>query len=129
MKRKELRELIEAIQNLRNSADDETALASVYAYPEWRADTAYTVNERIRYGESLYRCVQAHTSQNGWEPTQTPALWTRVSLEKWPEWVQPAGAHDAYNTGDKVSYNGQHYICTSNGNIYAPGVYGWSLAE
>ncbi len=41
------------------------------------------------------------------------------------EWVQPTGAHDAYNTGDRVTYNGDVWICTENNNVYAPGVYGW----
>ena len=36
--------------------------------------------------------------------------------------------HNAYNIGDKVTYNGQHYVCTSDGNIYAPDVYGWEEA-
>ena len=128
MKRKDIPQLIEAIQTLRNSATDETALASVFAYPEWRADTAYTVNERIRYGSDLFRCVQAHTSQNGWEPTQTPALWTRVSLEEWPEWVQPTGSQDAYSKGDKVTYNGEHYVSMVDSNVWSPDVYGWERA-
>ena len=41
------------------------------------------------------------------------------------EWVQPTGAHDAYNTGDRVMYNGEVWVCTENNNVYAPGVYGW----
>lgn len=41
------------------------------------------------------------------------------------EWIQPTGAHDAYNTGDKVSHNGIIWECTSDNNIYEPGVYGW----
>lgn len=48
-------------------------------------------------------------------------------IEEFPEWVQPTGAHNTYNTGDKVSYNGQHYVCTVDANVYAPGVYGWQL--
>lgn len=40
-------------------------------------------------------------------------------------WVQPIGAHDAYNTGDIVLYDGKKYICTINANVYTPGVYGW----
>ena len=43
------------------------------------------------------------------------------------EWVQPAGAHDAYNTGDRVTYNGAVWVCTADGNVYAPGVYGWEM--
>ena len=41
------------------------------------------------------------------------------------EWVQPTGAHDAYQTGDRVTYNGEIWVCTSDNNVYAPGVYGW----
>lgn len=41
------------------------------------------------------------------------------------EWVQPTGAHDAYNKGDRVTYNGEVWVCTENNNVYAPGVYGW----
>lgn len=117
-----LRAQIESAATLQN---DETALTSKWMYAEWKTDTAYGVGSRIRYADKLYRCVQAHTSQDDWMPDVTPALWVEVSVEEWPAWVQPTGAHDAYNTGDKVSYNGQHWICTVDGNIYAPDVYGW----
>lgn len=39
------------------------------------------------------------------------------------------GAHDAYNRGDKVNYNGKHYIRTADANVYAPGVYGWEAED
>jgi N-acetylmuramoyl-L-alanine amidase CwlA len=70
----------------------------------------------------------AYTGGASWRdlnPDATPALWAAVSVDEWPEWVQPSGAHDAYHRGDKVSYNGKHYICTADANVYAPGVYGW----
>ena len=107
--------------------DDNTALRMVEFYPEWATDTAYTAGHKVQHGGTLYKCVQAHTSQADWTPDATPALWVKVSLDEYPEWVQPTGAHDAYNIGDKVTYNGQHYVCTSDGNVYAPDVYGWQL--
>ena len=45
------------------------------------------------------------------------------------EWVQPTGAHDAYNTGDRVTYDGAVWVCTEDNNVYAPGVYGWEKEE
>nr|DAH70826.1 MAG TPA: hydrolase [Bacteriophage sp.] len=50
--------------------------------------------------------------------------------EEWPEYVQPTGTHDAYNTGDKITYNGQHYICKMDGCVWNPTDYpaGWELA-
>ena len=47
--------------------------------------------------------------------------------EEWPEWVQPTGAHDAYGVGDKVTYNGKHYVSKIAGNVWSPDAYpaGW----
>lgn len=123
-KAKQLRALIE---QLAVTLDDETALTGVELFPAWVVGKAYAVNDRAQYNGTLYKCVQAHTSQADWMPSATPALWKTVSVDEYPEWVQPTGAHDAYNIGDKVTYNGQHYVCTSNANVYAPDVYGWQL--
>ena len=107
--------------------DDAAALDAMAIYPVWEIGAAYAVNDRRRYGVNLYKCVQAHTSQADWTPDATPALWVKVSVEEWPEFVQPTGAHDAYNTGDKVTYNGKRYISLIDGNVYSPGDYpaGW----
>ena len=108
--------------------DDETALTGVELFPAWAVGKAYYIGDRVQYNGALYKCVQAHTSQADWTPDATPALWVAVSVDAWPEWVQPAGAHDAYHRGDKVSYRGKHYICTADANVYAPDVYGWEEA-
>ena len=49
--------------------------------------------------------------------------------EEWPEWVQPTGAHDAYGVGDKVTYNGKHYVSKIAGNVWSPDAYpaGWEV--
>ena len=109
------------------TVDDNTALRMVEFYPEWTTDTQYTEGYKVQHGGILYKCVQAHTSQADWTPDATPALWVVVSIDEYPEWVQPTGAHNAYNTGDKVSYNGKHYISTIDANTYAPDVYGWEV--
>ena len=109
------------------SLSDEDALEAIELYPAWKTGIAYTVDERIRYNSTLYRCVQAHTSQSDWTPDITPALWTVVSLEEFPEWVQPTGAQDAYQRGDKVSHNGKHWISTADNNVWEPPIY-WSEA-
>ena len=123
-KAKQLRQLIE---QLAVTLDDETALAGVELFPMWAIGRAYAVDDRVQYGGILYKCVQAHTTQADWTPDITPALWVVVSIEEYPEWVQPTGAHDAYNIGNKVTYKGNHYVCDINGNVYAPDVYGWTL--
>lgn len=109
--------------------DDEQAESVTDLFPAWEPDTAYAVGDRRRYDDLLYRCVQAHTSEIGWEPPAVPALWVRTSTEEWPEWTQPTGAQDAYNTGDKVSHNGKRWTSDVDGNVWEPGVYGWTEAE
>lgn len=107
------------------SLSDEDALSAVEFYEPWEAGKAYTAGDtRYRYGSKLYRCVQSHTSQADWTPDKTPNLWTEVSIDEWPEWVQPQGAHNAYRTGQKCSYDGKHWICVNDYNIYPPPT-GW----
>ena len=114
------------IEAAASTMTDENALSAVELFPAWELK-AYSVGDRVRYSGKLYKCIQAHTAQADWTPDATPALWVVVSLDEYPEWVQPTGAHDAYNTGDKVSYNGKHYVCTIDANTYAPDVYGWEI--
>lgn len=113
------------------SLPDEDALEAVELFPAWKADTAYALDERIRYGEKLYRCVQAHTSQADWTPFETPALWTEVAKPgEIPVWRQPTGAQDAYNIGDRVWFpdrGDKVYESTINANVFSPVEYpaGW----
>ena len=116
------------IETAASTMTDETALTAVELFPVWEDGKAYAVSDRVQHDSMLYKCVQAHTSQADWAPDATPALWVVVSIDEYPEWVPPTGAHDAYNTGDKVSYNGKHYVCTIDANTYAPDVYGWEEA-
>lgn len=118
----ELRALIEKASE---SLSDEIALTAPELFKSWRTNTSYTIGDRIQYNLTLYKCVQSHTSQSDWTPDVTPALWTEVSLDEFPEWKQPTGAQDAYMKDDKVSHNGSHWISTVDSNVWEPGVYGW----
>ena len=118
---------------------EEKALEVASVYPAWEANRAYAVGEIISYGinsvgdPQLYKIVQAHTSQDNWRPDATPALYDAFGLDEsgYPLWSQPAGAHDAYNVGDIVNYNGTLYQSTINGNVWSPDVYpaGWTVYE
>ena len=119
------RKLRRAIEKSSATLDDETALEAVELFPIWVTDHGYELGDRVQYELVLYKCVQAHTSQASWTPDLTPALWTKVSIDEFPEWVQPTGAQDAYMIGDKVSYNGRHWVSIVDANVWQPGVYGW----
>ena len=109
------------------SLTDEDALQAVELFPKWVTGRAYAVDERLQYNGVLYRVIQAHTSQADWTPDITPALFVVVSLDEWPEFVQPTGAHDAYKKGDKITFEGKHYISLIDANVYSPTAYpaGW----
>lgn len=104
--------------------NDEDALEMTELFPMWSLK-AYSIGDRVQYDEKLYKCVQAHTAQSDWTPDITPNLWTRVSVDEFPEWVQPTGAQDAYRLGDKVSHIGKHWQSEIDYNTYVPSVYGW----
>lgn len=114
------RKLRDLIVRASVSLDDESALQGIELFPTWKSNTAYEVGDRIRYNDKLYKCVQAHTSQEDWTPDKVPALFVEVSIEEFPEWHQPTGAHDAYNKGDKVSHNGKHWQSNVDGNVWEP---------
>lgn len=132
-------QLRKALQILAATFTDEQAMAVATVYPAWTVNTAYAVGDIINYGTNgvgdpqLYKVVQAHTSQAQWTPDAVPSLYDAFGLDEsgYPLWAQPSGAHDAYNAGDIVNYNGTLYKSTINGNVWAPDVYpaGWELVE
>jgi len=108
------------------SLPDEDALDAPEMYPHWREYMTLAINDRICYRDKLYRVVQAHTTQAGWEPDIAPALFTEVAKPgEIPDWKQPTGAQDAYMKGDKVRYDGKVWTSTVDNNVWQPGVYGW----
>lgn len=116
------------IEQMAKGVDDESALEHPEAFPIWKENVAYIKDDRVRYGDILYKVLQDHTSQADWTPDVAVSLFVRVddpSIE-YPEWIQPTGAQDAYALGAKVSHNGKHWISTVDANVWEPGVYGWS---
>ena len=110
--------------------DDNTALRMVEFYPEWATDTAYPAGYKVQRGGKLWRCLQAHTSQTGWEPNNAPSLWAKVLIPDEnviPEWEQPDSTNP-YMTGDKVEHNGKTWVSDIDNNVWEPGVYGWTEA-
>lgn len=130
-------QLRRALQMFANSLTDEKAMEVAAVFDAWKDGKAYSNGEFITYGVNgvgdpqLYKVVQAHTSQADWKPDNTPALYVAIGLDDsgYPVWSQPTGAHDAYNKGDVVNYNGKLYESLVDGNVYAPDAYpaGWAI--
>ena len=103
------------------------------------ATDAYMKGDKVSFEGAYY---QSNIDYNVWSPTAYPQGWTKLDGtgespepggddDEYPAFVQPTGAHDAYNIGDKVTYNGHRYECTMNNNAYSPDAYpqGWKQID
>ena len=122
----EAKEYRKAIDTFAKNQNDETLIDNKVAFEFWRAGINAEKDKIYRYGENIYKCIQPHTTQEDWTPDKVPALFVKISLEEFPQWVQPVGAEDAYMKGPKVSDEGEHWISDIDNNVWKPGVYGWS---
>lgn len=124
----------DAAQSVRNAMDaagamltDEQAAKVPVLFPTWATNTAYKVGERCTYEGTLYKCLQAHTSQETWTPADAPSLFAKVLIPDptvTPTWEQP-GSTNPYMQGDRVTHNGSTWESTIDNNVWEPGVYGW----
>ena len=109
--------------------DDVTISEHPDLFIEWTENWTGKAGSIVREGENLYRSIHdvTNVAQNT-RPSETPSMWTRIGNpeEEYPEWVQPIGAHDAYNINDKASHNNKNWISETDGNVWEPGVYGWT---
>ena len=96
------------------TVDDNTALRILEFYPEWASDTDYTAGYKVQRGGKLWRCIQAHTSQTGWEPENAASLWTEIceSHAGTPEDPIPYNGNMALESGKYYSQNSKIYRCT-----------------
>ncbi len=110
---------------------DEQIGAVTAAFPAWSGDgVKVSVGDLRVFDEVLFRCVQAHVTQDDWTPDKTPALWTsaRKTAGQAPdEWKQPTGAQDAYSKGDRVTFQGAVWESVIDANVWSPTGYpaGW----
>lgn len=99
------------------------------------ATDAYPLGAKATHNGKTWESTIAN---NVWEPgvygwkevedsDQTePTDPDKPTEDEYPEWVQPTGAHDAYDQGAKVSHNGKKWTSDVSANVWEPGVYGWT---
>lgn len=108
MRKSEALRLRHHIETAVQSLPDGEALEVVTLYPEWAAGVDYSTGHKVQYGGKLWRCVQAHTAQSGWEPsTETASLWEQI-----------CETHDG-TLADPIPYSGN--MALENGKYYTQG--------
>ena len=113
---------------------DEQALQVPLMFPKWQEGKEYVVGDRVLYLGVLYKVLQAHTSQAGWEPDIAPSLFAKNLIVKdengeqvdIPEFEQPDSTNP-YMIGDKVIFEGKVYQSLIDNNVWSPSDYpqGW----
>ena len=133
MNRQQAIQYRQMIEHAASTQSDEDALNSITLYPSWydMIGKQVVIGDRYQYNGKLYRVVQSHVVQSDWTPDITPALWTEVSIEEWPDLVVPIPSTNPYMKGDKVTYNGNHYICLMDNCVWTPSelISAWQLVE
>ena len=96
------------------NVDNNTALRMTTFYPEWAANAEYTIGYKVQRSGRLWRCLQAHTSQAGWEPENAASLWTEIceSHAGTLEDPIPYSGNMALESGKYYSQDGKVYRCT-----------------
>lgn len=122
------RQLRAVIEENAGKMTDTRALDAPELFPMWSgAGVFYAAGKRVRYEGVLYKVLQEHYTQEGWEPVNAPSLFAKVLLPD-PNvisaWEQPDSTNP-YMTGDKVTHNGVEWVSTCDNNVWEPGVYGW----
>ena len=123
------RKLRPYIEKAASNLDDADALEAVQLFPKWEPNIQYEKDERVRYENILYRCLQSHNSQESWTPLAAASLWAKVLIpdpEVIPDWEQPDSTN-GYQIGDKVKFENKTYESLINNNIWSPAAYpaGW----
>ena len=106
----ELRPVIEAAAV---SLPDSDAAKAIELFPAWAYPVSYAVGDRVGDAGKLYKCQQAHTSQEGWNPAATPAMWVVVDVEHAGTMDDPIPA----SRGMEYEY-GKYYLDSEDGKTY-----------
>ena len=102
-------------QNIQSiEVDDATALRMKGFYPEWEPGKGYSVGHKITRNGKLYKVLQAHTSQAGWEPESVPAMFAEICETHSGEAEDPIpySGNMALEQGKHYIQNDEIYICT-----------------
>lgn len=110
---KQAEQIRASMDNISGSLPDDEAVKNLMLFLPWEADISYVVGDRRREADKLYKCIQAHTSQVGWEPSKVPALWTVINTGHTGSIDDPIPA----SRGMEYEY-GKYYLDPEDGKTY-----------
>ena len=132
MTREQARQLRKLLENSTESMTDEKIVQYPAFVEKWKPDMEYTEGKRLSHNGTVYRVLQGHTSQEGWEPDAAPSLFAKVLVQtdesgrqiSIDDWEQPDSTN-TYAKGAKVKHSGKTWESDYDNNSWEPGVFGW----
>lgn len=114
MTRAEVFRLRSIIETAVQSLSDSEALEAATLHPAWASCKDYPAGHKVQRNGRLWRCIQAHTSQEGWEPENVPALWEEICETHDGSLYDPIpyGGNMALVSGLYYSQDGVVYLCS-----------------
>lgn len=123
-------EIRSALDDILSVIPDEEVENVKILFPNWKVGMNYTINQRVRFNNNVYKVLQDHTSQEDWLPNLAPSLYTALLVDEETneikDWVQPDSTN-AYMIGDQVIFEGKIYESVIDNNVWSPADYptGW----
>lgn len=132
MTREEARQLRKLLEDTTENMTDEKIAGFPAFVEKWKAGKKYKAGKRLAHEGIVYKVLQEHISQEGWEPDKAPSLFAKVLIPTddegqqtdIPEWEQPDSTNP-YMKGNQVTHNGKTWESDIDNNVWEPGVYGW----
>lgn len=122
----EARQLRKLLENNTENMDDEKILSYPAFVEKWHPGTSYAAGKRVAHDNVIYKVLQDHTSQDGWEPDNAQSLFARVLIPDTDtiyDWVQPDSTNP-YMQNDRVRHNGVIWVSDADNNVWEPGAAG-----
>lgn len=133
MTREQARQLRRLLENTTDSMTDDKIIQYPAFVEKWYPGKEYLEGKRLSHNNIVYRVLQNHTSQTGWEPDVASSLFAKVLVPtdengqqiSIPDWEQPDSTN-TYRKDVKVRHNGKIWKSDYDNNSWEPGVFGWT---
>ena len=124
MKRGVIEGLRSILEKAMQSIEGNEALTAKCLYPEWKPGRDYTAAFKVQREGRLWRCIQAHTSVEGWEPENAASLWEQINETHSGEMSDPIpyNGNMVLTAGLYYSQDGVIYVCIRDtvSPVYSP---------
>lgn len=114
MNTKEAKRLRSIIETAAQGLDDQASLEAKCLHPVWKPGISYSAGYKVQYGGRLWKVIQAHTSQEGWEPENAASLFTEITESHSGTVVDPIPYNNNMELTEGLYYSqdGVVYLCT-----------------